>query len=134
MSRKDFIRLAGAGALAWVALTQFGCSKSDTNPKKDFTLDLTDSQNIALLTAGGFVYVQEVIVFKATDGNFYALSQVCTHQGCTVLYDESQNDIACPCHGSTFDVHGNVLGGPAPSPLLEYATSLNGSMLHVFTP
>lgn len=134
MNRKDFIRLAGAGALGWLALNQIGCAKSDAIPQKDFTIDLNDPQYSDLANPGGFVYVQNLIVFKANDGNFYALSQVCTHQGCTVEFDESQNDILCPCHGSQYDIHGNVVQGPSTTPLFQYATSLNGMLLHVFNP
>ena len=134
MNRKDFIRLMGTGALAVVALNQLGCSKSDSVPKKDFTIDINDTQYSALLTVGGYVYVNGVIVFKSIDGSFYALSQICTHQGCTVVYDESQNDIFCPCHGSQYDLQGKVLMGPSTTPLFQYAASLSGTMLHVFTP
>ncbi len=41
-----------------------------------------------------------------------AFSAVCPHLGCSV---ESRGDgFACPCHGSSFDSRGRVLGGPAP--------------------
>ncbi len=45
------------------------------------------------------------------DSGFYALSLVCTHLGCTVTVTE--DDLACPCHGSRFDRQGKVLKGPA---------------------
>lgn len=134
MNRKDFIRLMGTGALAVVVLNQLGCSKSDSIPNKDFTIDLNDPQYSALLNPGGSVYINSLIVFKAVDGNFYALSQICTHEGCTVEYLEAQNDIFCPCHGSQYDIQGNVTHGPSTTPLFQYATSLSGTTLHVFTP
>ncbi|HYV93109.1 MAG TPA: ubiquinol-cytochrome c reductase iron-sulfur subunit [Chitinophagales bacterium] len=134
MNRKDFIRLIGTGALAVVALNQPGCSKSDSIPQKDFTIDINDAQYNVLQTPGAYVYINGVIVFKAIDGNFYALSQVCTHQGCNVKYEESLNDIFCPCHGSQYDLQGKVLVGPSTMPLFQYATSLSGTVLHVFTP
>lgn len=51
-------------------------------------------------------------------GTFLAYSGVCTHQGCTVGFDQASNQFACPCHGARFDGStGEVLRGPARRPL-----------------
>lgn len=50
-------------------------------------------------------------------GGVYALAAVCTHLGCVTRYLSDENVIACPCHGSRFDLEGNVIQGPAPQPL-----------------
>jgi rieske iron-sulfur protein len=45
-----------------------------------------------------------------------AFSAVCTHQGCAVTgWIPEEALLACPCHGTTFDVTqaGRVAGGPA---------------------
>lgn len=47
----------------------------------------------------------------------YALSLICTHAGCDLSGQASWNGIFCGCHGSVFDAHGDVLRGPASSPL-----------------
>lgn len=47
----------------------------------------------------------------------YAMSAVCTHLGCITRYVSEEGAIACPCHGSRFDLEGNVTHGPAPHPL-----------------
>jgi glycine/D-amino acid oxidase-like deaminating enzyme len=41
----------------------------------------------------------------------------CTHQGCVLRHDDALDTWDCPCHGSRFDRAGNVLQGPANSPL-----------------
>jgi len=57
------------------------------------------------------------VLLKNADGSLVALSLLCTHVCCECSYYASSNVIACPCHGSVFDANGNVLQGPASSPL-----------------
>lgn len=135
MERKEFLKKLGYSAAAFFIMDSLaGCAKIDQFPHVDFYLDLTDPQNSNLMNLGGVLYVSNVIVFKGLDNNYYALSKVCTHQGCTVEYNVAFNEITCPCHGSHYDIAGNVTMGPASSPLEEYATQLIGTQLHVFTP
>jgi thiosulfate dehydrogenase [quinone] large subunit len=60
-------------------------------------------------------------------GKFAAYDALCTHEGCRVGYDSLSGTIVCPCHGAQFDPadHGAVLGGPAPSPLVEFPLIVN---------
>jgi len=51
----------------------------------------------------------------------YALGTVCTHLGCIVLWQESEEKFKCPCHGSGFYRDGINFEGPAPRPLERYA-------------
>ena len=62
-----------------------------------------------------------VEVVREQDG-FHAISLVCTHLGCLIKPVENDAEVgyACPCHGSTFDPKGKVLGGPAPKDLPWY--------------
>jgi cytochrome b6-f complex iron-sulfur subunit len=63
-----------------------------------------------------FTFVPEKNVFiNRTREGFRALSALCPHLGCVVASQGS--GFRCPCHGSTFDAHGEVLDGPAPRPL-----------------
>lgn len=47
----------------------------------------------------------------------YALRTVCTHLGCITLWQESEQQFKCPCHGSGFYKNGINFEGPAPRPL-----------------
>src|SRR5215213_21167 len=60
---------------------------------------------------------QPAFLVHLENGDFVAYSAVCTHQGCTVAYQDG--NLACPCHGSIFDPSrgGAVVYGPTPSPL-----------------
>ena len=73
------------------------------------------------LTAGTIRVVSTSAVAVARDGSgIYALSLVCTHQGCDIRSSQgsiSFNLIHCGCHGSEFNGQGGVLVGPASRPL-----------------
>ena len=65
----------------------------------------------------------DVVVLNV--GNSYrAFTSICTHEGCIVTGYSNQR-MVCPCHGSEFDLSGQPVAGPAPSPLREFAVALN---------
>ena len=60
------------------------------------------------------------LVVQPTRGQFVAFDAVCPHAGCTVGYYGATNVLACPCHGSQFNIEtGAVLSGPAPHGLTK---------------
>lgn len=73
-----------------------------------------------------------VVVIK-TDKEFVALSAVCTHLGCLVDFDPTKKAIHCPCHAATFDLTGQVTGGPPPRPLPKYGVSEVQGKVYVST-
>ena len=64
------------------------------------------------------------VLARDKDG-LYAMTNTCTHAGCDV--SPSGTTLYCPCHGSVFDSNGAVLQGPAPSPLVHYAVTLDAA-------
>jgi cytochrome b6-f complex iron-sulfur subunit len=72
-------------------------------------------------------------ISRLEDGGVLALSQRCTHLGCTVPWRETEGEFHCPCHSSLFDRKGLVLGGPAPRPLTLFPVSLKDGKLVVDT-
>lgn len=56
-----------------------------------------------------------------------AFDAVCTHLECTVEYRPNHDDMFCPCHDGVYDLHGKVVSGPPPSPLVEYKVTLRGA-------
>jgi len=61
--------------------------------------------------------INKVYIIREMEGGFLALSIVCPHLGCSVVWDETKREFDCPCHSSAFDQHGVVLSSPAPRPL-----------------
>jgi cytochrome b6-f complex iron-sulfur subunit len=51
-------------------------------------------------------------------GGIIAAYRKCTHLGCSVPWNASEDQFHCPCHGSLYDKHTAIVkGGPAPKPL-----------------
>jgi hypothetical protein len=57
--------------------------------------------------------------YKAEDGTITRRSASCTHMACIVHWNTFEKCWECPCHGSHFAPHGEVLNGPAVKPLAE---------------
>ena len=56
-------------------------------------------------------------------------SASCPHLGCTI--DASADGFVCPCHGSSWNVHGEKLGGPTPRSLDVLESRIDGGRLRV---
>lgn len=60
-----------------------------------------------------------VAAYRDKNGELTLRSATCTHMGCRVGWNETEHTWDCPCHGSRFKPKGEVLSGPAESPLAE---------------
>lgn len=58
-----------------------------------------------------------VAAYRDAQGRLHLLSPTCTHLGCRVVWNEAENSWDCPCHGSRFSTSGEILNGPAVTPL-----------------
>ncbi len=59
----------------------------------------------------------KVAAFRDDAGRIVLRSAVCTHLGCVVRWNAAARTWDCPCHGSRFTPDGDVLAGPAVTPL-----------------
>lgn len=59
----------------------------------------------------------KVAAYRDPAGQLHACSATCTHAGCIVHWNSFETCWDCPCHGSQFDINGQVLQGPAVHPL-----------------
>lgn len=60
---------------------------------------------------------RRMAAYRDPHGKVTTLSPVCTHLGCIVHWNSAESTWDCPCHGSRFKPKGQVLTGPAESPL-----------------
>jgi cytochrome b6-f complex iron-sulfur subunit len=132
IARREFVATCSA---CCASLLLAGCASLVTHPVPmsagRVRLSLATFPDLALpdgaikiLPAG---MTDPVYVLARGNGEFGALSPICTHRGCTV---EVQSDrLVCPCHGSTYDRDGRVLKGPAQRALTRYSVTRAGDAL-----
>jgi Rieske Fe-S protein len=89
---------------------------------------LSLERNETLQSVGGSAVIkvkgQEVLFIRDSKATIQAFDPTCTHRGCKVAFNPKKNRIECPCHGSAFDLKGNVLKGPAKGPLQAFTAKL----------
>ena len=75
---------------------------------------------------------QPVSVYVKRSGNSLTVFDLhCTHLGCGVHWAAEAQRYFCPCHGSVFNASGDVVSGPAPFPLYQYATKIENGTLYI---
>ena len=98
--------------------------------------DWVDVAAVDELETGGVIVVDvdgtEVAVFNI-DGEFYALADVCTHDGGTLADGTVEgHEIECPRHGARFDIRtGKVTAPPAYEDVTTYPVRVFNGMVQV---
>ncbi len=59
----------------------------------------------------------QVAAYRDPQGELHEVSAHCSHLGCTLAWNPHELSWDCPCHGSRFDIDGEVLDAPAAKPL-----------------
>lgn len=60
---------------------------------------------------------KKVGVYKDKKGDYFCINPVCAHLKCSLSFNEAEKTWDCPCHGSRYDIKGNILEGPTVKPL-----------------
>jgi len=155
MDRRKFIKktckcaLVSAVPIAVINLTS--CSDYGDPSEEEILQDINDSTNdgslkldltsetlsplqtngVSIVTKGNFIDSNGLLLLRVSDIKISAFSRRCTHSGSSV--NSFANGISvCSSHGSEFDTSGKVVNGPASTPLKEYQTSLEESILTIF--
>jgi nitrite reductase/ring-hydroxylating ferredoxin subunit len=119
-NRREFVIAGAAAAAAWARLDPFApaaCAAAPAAPEA--TLDVGAAADYAHDGAfDKFAKSNRVMLIRKGD-RLYATTATCTHKDCVVKH--VQGEIRCPCHGSRFDLDGDVTKGPAKSPLPRLA-------------
>lgn len=133
MGRRQFMNLLTFGTITGVAagalypvVSYFipksaGGTGSGITAKDKLGNDVVASEFLASHQAGDRSLAQGLkgdptylIVTEDKQIASYGLNAVCTHLGCVVPWNASENKFICPCHGSQYNNEGKVVRGPAP--------------------
>jgi cytochrome b6-f complex iron-sulfur subunit len=125
-TRRDFLsklwKILGLAALAETAFFTVSMLRPGKKELKDTSLLLKVAGSVDDFQKNTVTpdRVNKYFLIRAEDGGFLALSIICSHLGCSVLWDDPKKQFICPCHSSAFDRLGNVINSPAPRALDYY--------------
>jgi cytochrome b6-f complex iron-sulfur subunit len=138
-SRRKFIGIC-LGGLATLAVTGFAAV---TYPIFRYYLlprpnnDTTGKISIPLkdLAPGDAKFFElngtAAVLVRKKDGMLAALSAVCPHLGCIVLWEKDRQDFLCPCHAGYFTPDGQVISGPPPRALARLPFTVTDGIVTV---
>ncbi len=143
LSRRQFMNLLTFGTITGTALGALypvvkyfippsaGGSAGGLLAKDALGNDIKASEFLSTHAAGDRTLAQGLkgdptylIVTEEREIANYGLNAVCTHLGCVVPWNTSENKFICPCHGSQYDATGKVVRGPAPLSLALVNTTV----------
>lgn len=138
ISRHQFLRSLGLGGAALVAVYCSGAGLSScTNegtvapaPSGGLTLDLNATANAALKNSGGYIVQNEIVVANVGNGNYAAVTLVCSHEQRKEVTFRS-GEFYCTAHGARFDTTGKGLNKDGSKGLTVYTVTVNGNTLTV---
>lgn len=117
VSRREMVKFLTLGSLlltsaSWITVVAAHLRRSGTYPEQMIgSASALDQQRSFL-----FRYPTDqdpCIAVRTPEGKLVAYSQVCTHLSCAVIYDQSDNQLFCPCHHGSFNIlQGEPIGGP----------------------
>ncbi len=128
MDRKTFLKSATVAfvtaSVVPLSLLAEGCTASAPTlhvslVNKKAVVSLAQLPDLIQPNSYAKVYVEQyanpIILFAEVNGELRAVLSTCSHSGCEVK--KRRTKFECPCHGSEYDLQGQVLRGPAPDPL-----------------
>lgn len=137
-SRRSFLKWlwAGLGIIASfeliIIISSFFKPNTSRMIKKENINQIIDAGSVESFEPGSvtaFIRGRFYLVHLKS-GGFLAVSNQCTHLGCSVPWDKKEGKFICPCHASQFDITGKVLSSPAPRALDYYKIKItNGQLL-----
>jgi nitrite reductase/ring-hydroxylating ferredoxin subunit len=143
LTRRQFCVVTGAGLVAGACGNGSSGGPADMAvPVHDMVsgpqLDLTNPEcavngklyagpsSMFAVGTSTFYACSRVLILRDAAG-IYAMTSICPHEQCDVMFAPNTHDFECPCHLSTFDFNGGLTMGPATTGLVHFAVSLDGN-------
>jgi glycine/D-amino acid oxidase-like deaminating enzyme/nitrite reductase/ring-hydroxylating ferredoxin subunit len=101
------------------AVSAYGFIKENADVVKHYVTDRIkgDAQALSEVNNGEGKIVtidgEKVAAARDEQGELHVCSPACSHMGCFVKWNNSEKSWDCPCHGSRFNLRGEVIYGPA---------------------
>jgi menaquinol-cytochrome c reductase iron-sulfur subunit len=108
----------------WVDLGPASSFKSGVPAKVDYAERRRDAWAVSERRSSAWV-------LTADSKNFTVFDPKCTHLGCPFRWDQAKEQFLCPCHAGVFSKEGQVVSGPPPRPLDQYAAKVEGGRLFI---
>ncbi len=137
-TRRNFIKLISSGiGSGLIGGSIIGCATAAVYqgtinrnilefPLSEFNENIGDNYGLLI---SAFNMSDAIILIKASEGEFLALSARCTHQGCQVKVKKQYFN--CSCHGSAYDGYGNVIRGPAQKRLRSFPVKILDGIIKI---
>src|SRR6185503_12770293 len=125
--RRFLSRAFGAlGGIATAGITPLitACARADARRTKRFSVSALIADGSGTITDVAGADGALIMIVRRSASDYAALSTQCTHAGCPVNAPVA-GVITCPCHGSQYNLKGEVLRGPSEFSLLAYRVRLD---------
>jgi Rieske Fe-S protein len=104
--------------------------------EKGLTIDLTKAPSLATIGSAAYIINAEkslqIIVVRTGKKEYLALSRLCTHASQVISYNRKRGVLQCNgFNHSIFDLSGQVVKGPAATPLKSYPVTLMDGKLEI---
>ena len=138
--RRSVIRRALGGVLAVVGLEGLAVTLVSLFPS--LKGGLGTKINAGPVSNYPLISPKEGAPVKFTDGKlwvvhleqgWWALAQKCPHLGCAVPWCDQSGHFECPCHGSTYNLEGQWVEGPAPRGMDRYPVDVSSGNVVIDT-
>lgn len=143
MNRKDFFRSCGGLCLGVSAVLPFlaGCGAihyaNATFDKDRLVVSRSEflKEKNGAKTERSFVVIRmeklpfPICIFRHHEQGFISLYMECTHSSCELT--PHGDYLICPCHGSEFNIHGEVQNPPAEQNLRTFKTTFDDNSIFI---
>jgi Rieske Fe-S protein len=145
MGRRDLLQVlcASAGAVCGGAAACGNGGVAPTSPLvalpgvRQGEILIPVAQFPQLMSVGGGLVgeaagmLEPLAIMRDEGDHFLAVRALCTHMTCILNFNQLNATLDCPCHGSSFELDGRVISGPATQPLRVLPTRFDGTTLSV---
>ena len=137
--RRNFIRriwfalgIIASLEIIYILFKFLGSGKKRETPSLSEYIDTGSPESFKVGSITSFSS-RKFFLVRMSENEFLALSTRCTHLGCSLICDEKNHKIICPCHSSSFDKAGRVLRSPATRDLDLHEVKIENGIVKVNT-